>query len=927
MSLVTFPRWPGDRRGARPQPATRLGADMQLEDRCTPATLFSTNATQTDSLPADASVIGTSRDGRYVLFQSTAINVVQNQIDTPGTNDLFWADSATGERRLVSAERFSKGLKAAGAEVTVAGGPANAVLSADGLSVAFVSKTNANKFDGSNFFGTIIDNGNSSDDVFLWSADYARVAAPISEDQSLLMSFEFSVGDTVAIGNSSRATNPAISLDGKVVSFLSPRDASKVELLGATDNGDLTDDLFATRVDSFQVIGKFPFVSVNDPRLVTEFERTTPEVARFAFGKFGSVSVDPLGRYMSDDGTGYVVVSSISPRDVNPTWSPSAPGTLDAYYLLTAGGAVPQVSLVSSRPGAPGLSSNGQVQNAILAPEAANVVVFASKVGGGANTLVTGYVNNSGGGADLYRRVVTPAGVSAPTQLVSSKFGSLVQGSDGLLDGSVGSFSVTPDGSKVAFTSAATNLTAGVTDTNGAFDVFLWDVATEAAAPISLVPSGTSTGNAASTNPRVSQDGLYVAFESLASNLTPVRDTNAASDVFVRDVAAGTTGVASVSTDFTTTGNGPSTGPVIGGSGNAGAVRFNSVADNLQSTFTVIPGLVQIYTVSTPLPSFGVARVVAVAGGRNGFVGLSTFDAGGNLVNGPPVIAFPGYTGELRTAVGDVTGDGIADIIVGAGTGGGPRVKVIDGASQATVYDFFVFESTFTGGVFVAAGDFTGDGLDDIVIGAGEGGGPRVLILNAANLSVIADVFVFEQTFRGGARVATGDVNGDGIADLIASAAEGGGPRVLVLNGAALPLVVPIADFFAFEPTLRNGAYVSSGDFNGDGRDDIVVGAGPGGAPRVQVFDAALLNNPPSGANPVLLNFFAFGDDRRDGVRVAVAQVDGDNVPDIVVGAGDGAPTIRTFAGGQFAAAGVPQLIQESFAFDDPFGTFGAWVG
>jgi hypothetical protein len=899
-----------------------------LEDRCVPATLFSTNATQTDALPADASVLGTSRDGRYVLFQSTAINVVQNQIDTPGTNDLFWADSATGERRLVSAERFSKGLKAAGAEVTVAGGTANAVLSADGLSVAFVSKTNANKFDGSNFFGTIVDNGNSSDDVFLWSADYARNAAPVSKDQSLLMSFELSVGDTVAIGNSSRATNPAISLDGKIVSFVTPRDASKVDFAGAIDNGDLTDDVFATRVDTFQVVGKTPIVIVADPRLVTEFQRTTPEVARFAFGKFGgNAIVDPLGRYMSDDGTGYVVVSSISPRDVNPTWSPSAPGTLDAYYLLTAGAAVPQVSLVSSRPGAPGVSSNGQVQNAILAPEAANVVVFASKVAGGAATLVNGYVNQNGGGADLYRRVVTPAGISAPTELISSQFGSLVVGSNGLLDGSVGSFSVSPDGDKVVYTSAATNLVSGVTDTNAAFDVFLRAVGTDTVDAISLVPSGTSTGNAASTNPRVSQDGLFVAFESLASNLTPVRDTNATTDIFVRDVAGGTTGVASVASDFATTGNGPSTGPVIGGSGTAVTVRFNSVADNLQTTFAVIPGLVQIYTVSTPLPGFGVARVVAVAGGRNGFVGLSTFDSAGNLVNGPPVIAFPGYTGELRTAVGDVTGDGIADIIVGAGPGGGPRIKVIDGASQATVYDFFVFEKEFTGGVFVAAGDFTGDGLDDIVIGAGEGGGPRVLILNAANLSVIADVFVFEQTFRGGARVATGDVNGDGITDLITSAAEGGGPRVRVINGAAFPLVVSIADFFAFEPTLRNGAYVSSGDFNGDGRDDVVVGAGPGGAPRVQVFDAALLTNPPAGANPVLLNFFAFGDDRRDGVRVAVAQVDGDNTPDIVVGAGDGAPTIRTFAGGQFAAPGVPQPIQESFAFDDPFGTFGAWVG
>src|SRR5205807_213903 len=77
-----------------------------------------------------------------------------------------------------------------------------------------------------------------------------------------------------------------------------------------------------------------------------------------------------------------------------------------------------------------------------------------------------------------------------------------------------------------------------------------------------------------------------------------------------------------------------------------------------------------------------------------------------------------GFAGGVTVATGDVTGDGTADIITGAGAGAGPHVKAFDGATGAEVRSFFAYSPGFSGGVRVAAGDFDGDGRADVVTGA-----------------------------------------------------------------------------------------------------------------------------------------------------------------------------------------------------------------
>ncbi len=287
-------------------------------------------------------------------------------------------------------------------------------------------------------------------------------------------------------------------------------------------------------------------------------------------------------------------------------------------------------------------------------------------------------------------------------------------------------------------------------------------------------------------------------------------------------------------------------------------------------------------------PPGALAGRFAVSQGRGEVASISNPD-------GTPVLLvtpFPDVTGGVRSAAGDFNRDGIPDLVVGTGPGSPARVRVLDGRDGRELFATSPF-GDFTGGVYVAAGDLNGDGAADLVVSPDEGGGPRVLALSGLdNFAKLADFFgIADPNFRGGCRVAVGDVNGDGFDDLIVAAGVGGGPRVSGYDGKSLTAgaYVPVFnDFFAFEETLRNGAFIATGDVDADGLADLIAGGGPGGGPRVLVISARGLLG---GQVLSLGDFFAGDTGSRGGIRVSARDLNADGRFDVITGSGDDSGT------------------------------------
>jgi len=286
----------------------------------------------------------------------------------------------------------------------------------------------------------------------------------------------------------------------------------------------------------------------------------------------------------------------------------------------------------------------------------------------------------------------------------------------------------------------------------------------------------------------------------------------------------------------------------------------------------------------------------------------------------------------VNVAAGDIDGDGVDEVITGPGPGAmfGPHVRCFRGDGTVVPNAWFMAYGTLKYGVNVAAGDIDGDGIDEIITGAGPGAvfGPHVRGWNwdgGPQPAPIPGVSYFAYgTLRWGVNVACGDINGDGIDEIV----TGPGPGEIFgahvrgwrYDGSATsPL--PHVSWLAYSPHLY-GVNVACGDLDGDGRDEIITGIGPGAdyGPRVRAWDV--------GASSVTqmpgVDFRGFPHSRY-GVSVGAADLEDDGIAELMIMPGPGLSN-QPWLRGWEVHGGEPELSHFDFIILDRWLTHGGNV-
>ncbi|MFA6306833.1 MAG: S8 family serine peptidase [Patescibacteria group bacterium] len=260
------------------------------------------------------------------------------------------------------------------------------------------------------------------------------------------------------------------------------------------------------------------------------------------------------------------------------------------------------------------------------------------------------------------------------------------------------------------------------------------------------------------------------------------------------------------------------------------------------------------------------------------------------------------FKGGVNFASGDINHDGQQEIITAAGLGGGPHIRIFNLKGEP-IGQFFAFNSNFRGGVNIAAADVNNDGSDEIIAAQATGGNSEIKIFNGRG-QVLGSFYAYDNKFKGGLNIATGDIDGDGEDEIVTGLAAGKIPEVRIFKAGGILQ----GQFLAYPKTFRGGVKVTIASVRSGSRGnraDIITAPEKNGGPHIKFFD---------GKGNLLSHFFAFNSNFRGGVNLAKADVDNDGLDEIITAAGPGgAPHVRVFK-----ADG--RIVGSFYAYEESFG-------
>jgi len=505
-------------------------------------TLVSADASGSNSGNGASSYPVITPDGSFVVFESAAHDLTAN--DTNGIPDIFVRDVLSGTTRLVSV-----GARDAARGASVSHSPA---ITPDGRYVAFVS-TATNLVGGvTNIYGEVYVRDIAGNTTFWAGTNVAAIMAGVTNQQRLISCY-----------------NPVIGEDGRYVAF---KATGAAPLIVRHDLQTGASDLVTANV----VGNSIDIQDLSGPDM-------TPDGRYIAFvGSTNSADLGNVYLWEAQGGTTTLVSVNLSGATSTNGYSDTPAVSANGRYVAFLSNATDLVTNVTS----------GEFHIYVRdLPSAATKLVSADAEGNGSGEAVgviptisadgrfiafdsqdDAYVPNDN---NLSYDVFVRDTVGDTTELISQRHPSL-QSLTANNFSSVSANAISADGRFVTFVSMGNNLVPN--DTNGYQDVFVRDLEVGTNILLSANAGGTGGGNGFSGNPVISGDGRYVVFVSRAGDLV-ANDTNGVDDIFVRQLQTGATAPVSINVDGTAMGNGPSSAPAISADGRY--VAFLSRALNL----------------------------------------------------------------------------------------------------------------------------------------------------------------------------------------------------------------------------------------------------------------------------------------------------------------------------------------------------------
>lgn len=254
----------------------------------------------------------------------------------------------------------------------------------------------------------------------------------------------------------------------------------------------------------------------------------------------------------------------------------------------------------------------------------------------------------------------------------------------------------------------------------------------------------------------------------------------------------------------------------------------------------------------------------------------------------------PSVRGSYNILTTDLDGDGTQEILAATGVGLSPHVRVFNSEGDLITH-FFPFDSSARFGVKIALTDLNNDGLPELLTWPRGAGAPHIRAYSyntdSQTFELLVQTFAYSTAFRGVMNITVADVTGDGNQDIVVSPAENAVShvRVFTYEDGELNLV---SQFFPYGETMRMGTKVLTGDLDGDGVRDIVVAPSTTAGSNIRLYKYSNITD----SFELLGWTLAFGADWRGTFNIRVADLDRDGQVEIVTAPHTkGGPNVRIY--------------------------------